>query len=251
MNNIHIIPTEKPSRLTIRLKTNELMYSYKEFVNQKYEDISLNQNQHIYITNDEEIKEGDWCFYLNNLGGGNIVCQAYKHSEDKRMLFDNGKHNRKIGEGITPLMGECKKIILTTDQDLIKDGVQAIDDDFLQWFVNNTSCEGVPIIPPLFGHPYIIWIEGLSFKKEPKQIKCYCGHTITCDCEPLQETLEEAALKFVENTRLKNPISIFCEGAKWQAERMFSEEDLRRAMITIIVFDRIKNSEDITQLKNK
>jgi len=28
-------------------------------------------------------------------------------------------------------------------------------------------------------------------QEEPKQIKCYCGHTITCDCEPLQETLEE------------------------------------------------------------
>jgi hypothetical protein len=26
-------------------------------------------------------------------------------------------------------------------------------------------------------------------QEEPKQIKCYCGHTITCDCEPKQETL--------------------------------------------------------------
>jgi hypothetical protein len=24
-------------------------------------------------------------------------------------------------------------------------------------------------------------------KEEPKQIKCYCGHTITCDCSPLEE----------------------------------------------------------------
>ncbi len=39
-----------------------------------------------------------------------------------------------------------KKIILTTDQDLIKDGVQAIDDEFLEWFVKNPSCEYVPII---------------------------------------------------------------------------------------------------------
>jgi hypothetical protein len=38
-----------------------------------------------------------------------------------------------------------KKIILTTDQDLIKDGVQAIDDDFLEWFVKNPSCEEVEI----------------------------------------------------------------------------------------------------------
>jgi hypothetical protein len=38
-----------------------------------------------------------------------------------------------------------KKIILTTDQDLIKDGVQAIDDEFLEWFVKNPSCEEVEI----------------------------------------------------------------------------------------------------------
>jgi hypothetical protein len=38
-----------------------------------------------------------------------------------------------------------KKIILTTDQDLIKDGVQAIDDEFLEWFVKNPSCEWVEI----------------------------------------------------------------------------------------------------------
>lgn len=36
-----------------------------------------------------------------------------------------------------------KKIILTTDQDL--DGVQAIDDEFLEWFVKNSSCKEVEV----------------------------------------------------------------------------------------------------------
>jgi hypothetical protein len=40
-------------------------------------------------------------------------------------------------------LSECKLVILTTDQDLIKDGVQAIDDEFLQWYVKNPSCEYV------------------------------------------------------------------------------------------------------------
>jgi hypothetical protein len=31
-------------------------------------------------------------------------------------------------------------IILTTDGDLIDDGVQAIDDEFLEWFVKNPIC---------------------------------------------------------------------------------------------------------------
>jgi hypothetical protein len=38
-----------------------------------------------------------------------------------------------------------KKIILTTDQDLIKDGIQAIDNEFLEWFVNNPSCDQVEV----------------------------------------------------------------------------------------------------------
>jgi len=65
-------------------------------------------------------------------------------------------------------------------------------------------------------------------KEEPKQIKCYCGHTITCDCgpleEPKQETLEEAAEKYWS----KQPYNedAFIEGAKWQQERMYSEEDM-------------------------
>ncbi len=38
-----------------------------------------------------------------------------------------------------------KKIILTTDQDLINDGVQSIDNEFLKWFVKNPSCEWVEV----------------------------------------------------------------------------------------------------------
>ncbi len=71
---------------------------------------------HIYITSDEEIKEGDW--------------------------FYNPKFN-EIGINYNP--DSCKKIILTTDQDLINDGVQSIDDEFLKWFIKNPSCEFVEI----------------------------------------------------------------------------------------------------------
>ena len=38
------------------------------------------------------------------------------------------------------------KVILTTNKLLIKDGVQAIDDEFLEWFVENPSCERVEVI---------------------------------------------------------------------------------------------------------
>ena len=38
-----------------------------------------------------------------------------------------------------------KEILLSTDDLLIKDGVQAIDDEFLEWFVKNPSCEEIKV----------------------------------------------------------------------------------------------------------
>jgi len=56
-----------------------------------------------------------------------------------------------------------------------------------------------------------------------EQTKCYCGHTTTCDCGPKQETLEEVAERKFQNIgdRL-----IFEDGAKWQEERSYSEEEV-------------------------
>jgi hypothetical protein len=118
MKNIHILPTDKPSRLylhsenELQLRTNIIRTS---------EDY-LGSNQHIYITSDEEIKYDD--YYLGE--DNNIYCL------------------------VTTFNCNGKKIILTTDQDLIKDGVQAIDDEFLEWFVKNPSCEKVEVAENTF-----------------------------------------------------------------------------------------------------
>ena len=77
-------------------------------------------NQNIYITSDEEIKEGDW--FLEKAGR-----QYPIHWND-----------------VDKLNRHCKKIILTTDP--LLDGVQAIDDEFLEWFTKNPTCENIPII---------------------------------------------------------------------------------------------------------
>jgi hypothetical protein len=80
-----------------------------------------------------------------------------------------------------------------------------------------------------------------NLTEEPKQIKCYCGHTTTCDCSPLepkQLTLKEAAERmypetFVSIFTLRDKVDknkerrkIFIEGANYQAERMYSEEEV-------------------------
>jgi hypothetical protein len=110
MKNIHVLPTENSSRLSIDDRIFNL-----------HRQQWRKGGQHIYITSDEEIKEGDWC------------------------LFD--RFPNKIHKAISNMSssGSAKKIILTTDQNLIADGVQAIDDDFLEWFVKNPSCKEVEI----------------------------------------------------------------------------------------------------------
>jgi ribosomal protein S17 len=114
-----VLPTDKPSRLF-------------KFANQLHLDTipkEYYKKYNIYITSDEEIKDGDWVLNIEE----NTI---FKPSNDE--IYDIKNSEAKYYE-------YCKKIILTTDQDLIKDGVQAIDDEFLEWFVKNPSCEFVDV----------------------------------------------------------------------------------------------------------
>ncbi len=215
--NIWVIPTDKPSRVYSIIGSYRLgLTSNDPFYTENFG--SGTQNQNIYITNDEEIKEGDWVYYEN----GHL----------------KGIH--KVVNGQRPKTMILKKIILTTDQDLIKDGVQAIDDEFLEWFVKNPSCEFVKV-----NH----------FNNECKGECGICDNScgnwyeiIIPQEEPKQETtLEEAAKKhclinniptdqmIVKNDRsceFETPVTMFIQGAKWQQERSYSEEDLKHAFFS-------------------
>jgi hypothetical protein len=78
-------------------------------VNCLYEDI---QCQNIYITSDEEIKDGDWVYHT-------ILKSVFKINlkEVSQEYLDEKKH--------------ILKVVLTTDQDLIADGVEEISEDEL------------------------------------------------------------------------------------------------------------------------
>jgi hypothetical protein len=192
MKNIHVLPTDKPSRL-IKSKINDTIVLEPINVTN---DTRFWEYLNIYITNDEKIKEGDW--YINN--GHLLKCTEVK----KR--------------------SSCRKIILTTDQDLIKDGVQAIDDEFLEWFVKNPSCEEVGIEPLMAGF----------VDDEPSYYENMYDIIIPKE-EPKQETLEEASetawnlYEHVEgnlySTSFKNGFKL---GAEWlQDKKMYSEEDMK------------------------
>jgi len=67
-----------------------------------YKENTYKINANTYITNEEEIKKGDW--FLEKAGR-------------QHPIRYNGKEKLNF---------HCKKIILTTDQDLIKDGVATL-----------------------------------------------------------------------------------------------------------------------------
>jgi hypothetical protein len=282
MKNIHVLPTDKPSRLLVR-NDKPFVLMLKE--HSPFATNDTHQNQNIYITSDEEIKEGEEFWYSN---GGEWYKAIYRNYY--KSLFSYGK-----------------KIILTTDLQLIADGVQAIDDEFLEWFVAHPSCEYIQttelslfngdtgesghykyeiIIPqeelkqenrkvckckrayenPLSEICSLCWNELYPNEKdeikeedllEPKQETCmFCegtgqivsSNTIsgfkTCDCINIpkqeqkqhlidlmrldkQETLEQAAKEFANNSAVTNyeeGINVgkyqgFIEGAKWQQEQ--------------------------------
>ena len=196
MKNIHVLPTDKPSRLLYFGTSKELTLQVNPATFRVFE----RSTQNIYITSDEEIKEGD--YYISILEN-----EVYKATKETQNIMSVANLI-----GTTSYKKTHFKIILTTDQDLIKNGVQAIDDEFLQWFVKNPSCEEVEVEKFFgFAEDYLIII--------PKE-------------EPKQETLEEAAERFYPEIEQWTDRHIFNLGAKWQQEQdknKYSEEDLRTA----------------------
>ena len=250
MKNLNLIPTDKPSLIAKGEVDNLLAYNKFNPFNSKHWS-----NQNIYITSDEEIKEGDYMYDID------------------------GDVGKAIGSDMKEFEGN-KKIILTTDGDLINDGVQKIDDEFLEWFVKNPKCEEVEVDKDLFqvnqNNPVLKGSTALAegykiiIPKEKPNKTHYLDELPNMDREVLakmwesampkleskQETLEEAAeiIKIINDKlsykRLKSNLFIasseainshllaydsteenkgfpsmkrFIEGAKWQAERMYNE----------------------------
>ena len=201
MKNIHLLPTDNPSRLRFFCGRLELMRLVP-----KKSDIIF---QHIYITNDDKIKEGDWIYYTSALG----FC--------KTTIGSKGLEQ----EGIP-----AKKIILTTDQDLIKDGVQAIDDEFLQWYVKNPSCEYVEVSEDYFKPSNMVYGHNtehykIIIPKEPNQsaveeIAKTKAFEFKVDYKPFETDLDYR--EYAEYGFKKG----FIDGTKCQAERSYSNEEV-------------------------
>jgi hypothetical protein len=152
------------------------------------------------------------------------------------------------------------KIILTTNKLLINDGVQAIDDEFLEWFVKNPNCEFVEV-EEVYPLTCCIQKEGktkmnngcmernrcMNYKiivpqAEPNIINDWLAENGNPEIEKqveleAEETLEEIKLP-IGDFIIKNATptqgadgayyhySEVCKLLKLQAERMYSEEEV-------------------------
>ena len=222
MKNIHVLPTDKPSRLFMDDKTTNIYLSL--------ENNLFKNGLNIYITSDEEIKEGDYVYDIFK-----NACPVIRQL--------------KTEEEVLGVQETEFKIILTTDQDLIKDGVQDIDDEFLEWFVKNPSCEFVKVekrysdftVDPFVGYKIIIP------KEEPKPIHEQIIDVVggedrfraIAGLKHKQEAIEEAfELSDVHKMYVGEEKRLIKKGfiarAKWQQEqdkKMYSEEEVIQILI--------------------
>ena len=199
MKNLHVLPTDHPSRLRYNIKTR--IWELNEFP--KYHtDIKSTHN--IYITSEEHIKEGDW--YLD----------TSMKSSDFAVNKCDSERLETIAKQFKNLF---KKIILTIDQKLISDGVQEIDDKFLEWFIKNPSCEEVAIDFSLVSgsFKYKIIIPSSEIWKDIPEFEGY----------------EEALNQFPEYNQYLERIS-FEKGVEWQAERSYNEDEVKTIINDIV-----------------
>lgn len=118
MKNIFLIPTENSSRLSI--KDGVLILHRQQW---------RKGTQNMHITSDSKFVRDEY------ITDGIEVIKATPKLVDAQGLVDRR---------------DWKKILMTTDPDLIKDGVHPIGEEFLQWFVENPTCIKVEVVYGLF-----------------------------------------------------------------------------------------------------
>jgi hypothetical protein len=247
MKNIHIIPTKNSSYLSIDDNDNLILHRKQWRKN----------TQHLYITSNDNITHGDFVI----LKSGRL-CQAQTNSGSLGF-------NSIDGYAFLYFQDEDKKIILTTDPDLIKNKVQGIDDEFLEWIVKNPDTDFVKTEFGLFNsmgrkldpndlgqnqstaiwkHKIFIpeqkpktYLDKLQFPELVEELSKYYKVPIIFEKD---ETIEEAAIKYLDKKypprfedetqqliNVGNKITIglvdaFKQGAKWQQERSYNEEEV-------------------------
>jgi 23S rRNA pseudoU1915 N3-methylase RlmH len=214
MKNIHILPTEQPSRFSLHTTG---LYNLACELHENSPNFS---NHHIYITSDEQGIKGDYVI----------------HTPTHKLI--------KVMERVRT--ADFKKVVLTTDPKLIADGIQAIDDEFLEWFVKNPTCEFVEVVKEGYKKNSMI-DEATSYKykiiipeEEPdKELNLIKE-------ESKQLPLKEAAERLASTT---DEFNMFIAGANYQAERMYAEADNIMRFLDTEVELKLSDTKTIERIK--
>lgn len=122
MKNIFLIPTDKESRLWRDLDSNKLRFDNLSHSNSN--ECTKCSHEYAYITSDEKFIKDEY------ITDGLEVIKA-----SPKLVDAQGLVNRR----------DWKKIVMTNDLELIKDGVQEISEKFFEWLVLNPYCKEVEV----------------------------------------------------------------------------------------------------------
>lgn len=117
MAKIVLVPTDEASKLHYFSGNKEGLYLYKE--DNVIPRNPYCKNQLVYIISDDSIRENDWCIDMN------------------KEVFQHLIH--------FPISIGQRKIIMTTDAKLIANGVQKIDNSFLEWYILNPTRSDIEV----------------------------------------------------------------------------------------------------------
>jgi hypothetical protein len=232
--NLWLLPTNKPCRL--HFDHNGLSISPNLQLSKTINSVVEGRN--IYITSsDEEIKEGDW--YISH--------RNFDYIKKARQMLSCHIEDDSLDGDMLDLKSESKKIILTDNEELIKDGVQAIDNEFLQWFVKNPSCEFIETkkVKWILNPQYLVY-EIVIPKEESALI---IGKAVCLTCNSSFDTTYnintgDYSEVYCSEDCYKTRKESFVEGVKYQAEqdkKVYNEEE---------VLDLLIKSEEYTSRFN-
>jgi hypothetical protein len=109
---------------------------------------------------------------------------------------------------------DWKKILMTTDPELIKDGVHPIGEDFFQWFVENPTCIKVEVVYGLFNP--------MGRQVDPNDLgqnhsKCVWKYKIIT-------TKEEQKQHLIDMMKSDEELGLYDESREIKVEDIFNDE---------------------------
>ena len=213
MKNIHLLPTNRKTRLVIPKYSETLLLADMPSKSALYKKF------HIYITSNSKFVRDEY------ITDGIEVIKATPKLVDAQDLVDRRDWN---------------KIIITTDQELIKDGVHSIGEEFLKWFVVNPTCIKVEVVYGLFNpmgrqvdpndlgqnHSKCIWKYKIITSKEEPKLQCKdCNDNLT-DCTCIEDTIDMKQTPGKETADYidRHIVAAMVEVAK---QDLYSKEDMK------------------------